>query len=48
MNVAIGEKGVLRLGVKKGLIITFECLAWILDLVLGKHPGGAQSSHTCF
>ena len=36
MNVTVGQKGTIRLGVKRGMLITFDCLVWILDLILDK------------
>lgn len=33
MTVTLGKKGQLRLNVSKGMIVTVDCLKWILDLV---------------
>lgn len=33
MTLTIGKKGSIRLNVKKGLIMTVECLEWILELI---------------
>lgn len=49
MNVTVGQKGTIRLGVKRGMLITFDCLVWILDflvwildLILGKSNNPAD------
>jgi len=33
MAVTVSSKGVLRLGVKKGMILTVECLEWIVERI---------------
>lgn len=50
LNITVGQKGIIRLGVKKGMLMTFECLVWILDLILGKRSSGeaANPPHQSF
>jgi len=36
MTITVGKKGSIRLNVKKGLIMTVECLEWILDLIVSE------------
>lgn len=33
LTLTVGRKGSLRLGVKKGFILTVECLEWLIDLI---------------
>ncbi|MDD3145976.1 MAG: hypothetical protein PHD82_01630 [Candidatus Riflebacteria bacterium] len=45
MTITVGKKGSIRLNVKKGLIMTIECLEWILDLITSEtapKAAGAQ------
>ncbi len=36
MTITVGKKGSMRLNVKKGLVMTIECLEWILDLIMSE------------
>lgn len=36
MTVSVERKGSVRLNVKKGLIMTVECLEWILNLIVSE------------
>ncbi len=38
MTLTVGRKGSLRLGVKKGFILTMDCLLWILRLIREEKP----------
>ncbi|MEW6711609.1 MAG: hypothetical protein AB1403_17435 [Candidatus Riflebacteria bacterium] len=33
INLTVSKKGSMRLGVKKGMIINFDCLEWLIDLI---------------
>lgn len=37
MVLTVAEKGQIKLGAKKGLILTWELLTWVFDLIIGKH-----------
>ncbi len=49
MTLTIGKKGSIRLNVKKGLIMTVECLEWILELITSeKMPEPAKAPTSVF
>ena len=49
MTITVGKKGSIRLNVKKGLIMTIECLEWILDLIISeKAPQPSKAVQSVF
>ncbi|HQB84084.1 MAG TPA: hypothetical protein PLR50_11350, partial [Candidatus Rifleibacterium sp.] len=49
MTITVGKKGSIRLNVKKGLIMTVECLEWILDLIVSETaPGPVKAPQSVF
>lgn len=38
MGLTVGKKGIIRLNVKKGLLLTIECLQWIVERILHETP----------
>ena len=46
MTLTVGKKGSIRLNVKKGLIMTVECLEWILDLITSEKAPGPYKAQT--
>ncbi len=36
LNATVGRKGSLRLGVRKGFVMTVDCLSWIMNLVINE------------
>lgn len=45
LTITVGKKGSVRLNVKKGLIMTIECLEWILALITDENaPQVAKSN----
>ena len=49
MTITVGKKGSIRLNVKKGLIMTVECLEWILDLIVSeKAPNPVKAPQSVF
>lgn len=37
MILTVAEKGQIKLGVKRGLILTWDLLTWVFDLIIGKN-----------
>jgi hypothetical protein len=49
MTVNVGRKGTIRLTVKKGLILTLECLDWIVALIVEeKRPDPVKAPQSVF
>jgi hypothetical protein len=49
MTATVGKKGSLRLGVKKGMILTVECIQFVLELLLSESgPGPVASNFTTY
>ncbi len=49
MTVTVGKKGSIRLTVKKGLIMTTECLEWILELIVSENaPQPSKAPQSVF
>ncbi len=42
MVLTVAEKGQIKLGAKKGLVLTWELLTWVFDLIIGKHEQQAE------
>lgn len=38
MTITVSRKGGLRLGVRKGFILTLDCLLWVMQLILEEKP----------
>jgi len=38
MTITVSRKGGLRLGVRKGFILTLDCLLWVMKLVMDEKP----------
>lgn len=49
MTATVGKKGSLRLTVKKGLIMTLDCLQWIMQLIIDENgPGPVKAPQSVF
>jgi hypothetical protein len=49
LTATVGKKGSLRLNVRKGFILTTECLEWIVSLIKEeKAPGPVNAPQSAF
>ncbi|EKD83274.1 MAG: hypothetical protein ACD_39C00775G0001 [uncultured bacterium] len=49
LTITVGKKGSVRLNVKKGLILTLECLDWIMALIMEeKRPDPVKAPQSAF
>ncbi|KAF1083169.1 MAG: hypothetical protein GQF41_0936 [Candidatus Rifleibacterium amylolyticum] len=49
LTINVGKKGSIRLNVKKGLIMTLECLDWIMSLIMDeKRPDPIKAPQSAF
>ncbi|MBF0500809.1 MAG: hypothetical protein HQM09_11795 [Candidatus Riflebacteria bacterium] len=53
ITVTVGRKGTLRLGVKKGFVMTIDCMLWLMALIRDEKPpqlaspsGGKKTPHS--
>ncbi len=37
LTLTVGKKGQIRFGVKRGMILTWDLLTWVFDMIIGKH-----------
>mgnify|MGYP007061392078 CR=1 FL=1 len=49
LTINVGKKGSIRLTVKKGLVMTLECLDWIMSLIIDeKRPDPVKAPQSAF
>ncbi len=44
MTLTVAEKGQIKLGIRRGLILTWDLLTWVFDLIIGKHEQQAAEA----